>query len=155
MFMFITDSACSVGNELETTLRHPTTVNKDDCSGINCKDQAENFVGCVTKLGKAIEFVMAKTNEVMQFDKARQKYKQFPADKLYYDAFMRKVAVMETSVSKQQRETRVKLSQWERDFFINNNCKVATEKDIAACSHAQLLRNKLKYAKAILSKLRS
>ena len=70
-------------------------------------------------------------------------------------AFMRKVAVMEIRVSKQQRETRVKLSQWERDFFINNNCKVATEKDIAACSHAQLLRNKLKYAKAILSKLRS
>ena len=30
MFMFITGSACSVGNELETTLRHPTTVNKDD-----------------------------------------------------------------------------------------------------------------------------
>jgi hypothetical protein len=45
---------------------------------------------------------------------------------------MRKVPVMETRVSKQQRETRVKLSQWERDLFINNNCKVATEEDIAA-----------------------
>ena len=69
MFMFITDSDCSGGNELETILRHHTTVNIDDCSSINCKDQAENSVGLVTKLGKVIEFVMGKTNEVLQFDK--------------------------------------------------------------------------------------
>lgn len=55
---------------------------------------------CVTKLGKGIEFVVGKSAEVLEFDKARQKHKQSPSDKFILDKFMKRVAVMEVKISK-------------------------------------------------------
>ncbi|CAB4010365.1 Hypothetical predicted protein [Paramuricea clavata] len=43
---------------------------------------------CVTKLGKGIEFVLGKSAEVLEFDKARQKHKQSPSDKFILDKFI-------------------------------------------------------------------
>ena len=109
---------------------------------------------CVTKLGKGIEFVLGKSAEILEFDKARQKHKQSPSDKFILDKFMKRVAVMEVKISKQERLLRAELGQWEKDFYLKNN-KVATQEDITACIHAKALRNKLKYAKAILMKVRN
>ena len=100
----------------------------------------------MTKLGKGIEFVLGKSNEVLEFDKARQQHKRFPSDKFFLDKFMKRVAVMEVKILKQEHLLRAELGQWEKDFYLKNN-KVATQ--------AKALRDKLKYAKAILMKIRN
>ena len=113
---------------------------------------------CAKKLGKGIEFVLGKSAEVLEFDKARQKHKQSPSDKFILDKFMKRVAVMEVKISKQERLLRAELGQWEKDFYLKlKNNKVATQKDTAACLNAKALRlrNKLKYAKAIPMKVRN
>ena len=61
---------------------------------------------------------------------------------------------MEVKISKQERLLRAELGQWEKDFYLKNT-KVATQEDKTACLHAKALRNKLKYAKAILMKVRN
>ena len=108
----------------------------------------------MTKLGKAIEFVLGKSTEVLEFDKARQQHKQLPSDKFFFDKFMKRVAVMEVKISKQEHLLSAELGQWEKEFFLKNN-KVATQEDLKECHHAKALANKLKYAKAILMKIRS
>ena len=108
----------------------------------------------MTKLGKAIEFVLGKSTEVLEFDKARQQHKQLPSDKFFFDKFMKRVAVMEVKISKQEHLLSAELGQWEKEFFLKNN-KVATLEDLKECHHAKALANKLKYAKAILMKIRS
>jgi hypothetical protein len=105
-------------------------------------------------LGRAVDFVLGQSTEVLQFDKARQQHKQSPSDKFFLAKFMKLVAVMEVRVSKQQQQIRQELGQWEKEFFLRHN-RVATQKDIATCTHAKLLRDKLKYAKAILNKIRN
>ena len=109
---------------------------------------------CMTKLGKGIEFVLGKSNEVLEFDKARQQHKRFPSDKFFLDKFMKRVAVMEVKILKQEHLLRAELGQWEKDFYLKNN-KVATQEDITTCLQAKALRDKLKYAKAILMKIRN
>ena len=109
---------------------------------------------CVTKLGKGIEFVLGKSTEVLEFDKARQQHKQSPSDKFFLDKFMKRVAVMEVKISKQERLLRAELGQWEKQFFLKTN-KVATQEDLKQCHHAKALTSKLKYAKAILLKIRN
>jgi hypothetical protein len=97
---------------------------------------------CAKKLGKGIEFVLGKSAEVLEFDKARQKDKQSPSDKFILDKFMKRVAVMELEVkiSKQERLLRAELGQWEKDFYLKlKNNKVATQEDIAACLNAKAL----------------
>ena len=64
---------------------------------------------CVTKLGKGIEFVLGKSTEVLEFDKARQQHKQSPSDKFFLNKFMKRVAVMEVKISKQERLLRAAL----------------------------------------------
>ena len=61
---------------------------------------------------------------------------------------------MEVKISKQERLLRAELGQWEKYFYLKNT-KVATQEDKTACLHAKALRNKLKYAKAILMKVRN
>jgi hypothetical protein len=101
-------------------------------------------------LGKAVVFV--QSTEVLQFDKARQQHKQSP---LFFAKFMKLVAVMEVCVVKQQTKIRQELGQWEKEFFLKHNSRVATQKYIEACPQAKLLRDKRKYAKAILIKTRN
>ena len=68
----------------------------------------------MTKLGKGIEFVLGKSNEVLEFDKARQQHKRFPSDKFFLDKFMKRVAVMEVKILKQEHLLRAELGQWEK-----------------------------------------
>lgn len=126
---------------------HPITVEENSETG--------NMTVYKTKLGKAVAFVLGQSTEVLQFDKARQQHKQSPSDKFYFAKFMKLVAVMEVRVVKQQTKIRQELGQWEKEFFLKNNSRVATQKDIEACPQAKLLRDKLKYAKAILIKIRN
>jgi hypothetical protein len=109
---------------------------------------------CITKIGRFLEFVLGRTAEVVRFDNARQRHKQSPNDTDYAKDHMKQVAIMEIRLSKQQRHYKAQLSQWERDFFIQHNCKVATQDDIASCQDAKLLVKKLKYAKALLNKFK-
>ena len=78
-------------------------------------------------MGKAVEFILGITIEVAQFDKARQRHKQWPKNNFYFEEYMDKLADMETKVSKQQHQFRDQLAQWKREFFVKNNCKVATQ----------------------------
>ena len=123
----------------------------------NCNSQvSSNSDSCTTKMGKAVEFILGITIEVAQFDKARQRHKQWPKNNFYFEEYMDKLADMETKVSKQQHQFRDQLAaQWEQEFFVKNNCKVATQNDIASSPPAKLLVDKLKYAKAILNKFKA
>ena len=68
-----------------------------------------------TKDGKtAVEFILGITTEVAQFDKARQRHKQWPKNSFYFEEYMDKLVDMETKVSKQQQQFRDQLAQWER-----------------------------------------
>ncbi|CAB4001140.1 Hypothetical predicted protein [Paramuricea clavata] len=120
---------------------HPITVEKNSETG--------NMAVCKTKLGKAVVFVLGQSTEVLQFDKARQQHKQSPSDKFFFAKFMNLVAVMEVRVVKQTKICQ-ELGQWEKEFFLKHNSRVAIQKDIEACPQDKLLRDKLKYAKAIL-----
>lgn len=106
-------------------------------------------------MGKAVGYILGITTEVAQFDKARQRHKQWPKNSFYFEEYMDKLADMEIKVYKQQQQFRDQLAQWEREFFIKNNCKVATQNDIASSPPAKLLVDKLKYAKAILNKFKA
>ena len=102
-----------------------------------------------------MEFILGITTEVAQFDKARQRHKQWPKNRFYFEEYMDKLADMETKLSKQQQQFRDQLAQWERECFVKNNCKVATQSDIASSPPAKLLVEKLKYAKTILNKFKA
>lgn len=67
---------------------------------------------------------------------------------------MKQVALVEVHVVKEQQQIRKELGLWKKEFFLKYNQKVATQNDIAACPRAKLPRGKLKYAKAILCKIR-
>lgn len=105
-------------------------------------------------MGQSVEFVLGRTAEVVQFDRARQQHKQWPQNSYYFNEYMNKLAIMETRVSKQQQHYQDQLNQWEREFFVKHNCKVATQNDIASSPAAKLLIKKLKYAKAMLKKFK-
>ena len=117
-------------------------------------NDSNNTTQCKTKLGKAVEFVLGQSREVLQFDVARQQHKRSPSDKYFLAKFMKQVALVEVRVVKEQQQIRKELGLWEKEFFLKYNQKVATQNDIGACPRAKLLRDKLKYAKAILCKIR-
>jgi transcriptional regulatory protein LevR len=62
--------------------------------------------------------------EVIRFDNARQCHKRSPNDTDYAKDHMKHVAIMETSVSKQQRHYKAQLSQWEKYFLSRINAKL-------------------------------
>ena len=144
---FIDSTNCSRVDNPQVSGSHPVTkekANETDNTGVTCQ----------TKLGKAVEFLLGQSTEVLQLDKARQQVKQSPLDKFFLTKFMKLVAVTEVKVVKIQSQIRLELGQWEKEFFLKHN-RVATQKDIVECPHAKLLKDKLKYAKAILNNIRN
>ena len=105
-------------------------------------------------MGKAVEFLLGQTTEVLKLDKARQQLKESPSDKFLCAKYKKLAAVTEVQVVKRQIQIRKELGQWEKDFFLKHN-RVATQKDILGCPCAKLLQDKLKYAKAILNNIRN
>ncbi len=138
---FIDSTNSSRVDNPEVSDSGPTTTEENNETG-------NMAVTCKTKLGKAVEFLFGQSTEVLQFDKARQQLKQSPSDKFFLAKFMKLVAVTEVQVVKKQTQIRMELGQWEKEFFLKHN-RVATQKDIVECSHAKLLKDKLKYAQAI------
>lgn len=98
-------------------------------------------------MGHGVKFVLGDTNDVLQFDKSRQKCKKWPNNKDYLESYKDSLAIIETRISRQQRKLKEQLQEWEREYFVKNNCKAASYADINANSKGKRIMDQLKYHK--------
>lgn len=107
-----------------------------------------------SRLSQSAQVVLGSIPEVVQFDKARQKHKQFPQDKRHYDVYMDKVARIHCMISAADGKLRTEIKDWEMKFYaeheeLPNSDNMATDQTISA------KLNKLRHAKSLLKKFRS
>ena len=79
-----------------------------------------------TRLGKAVEIVLGSTTEVQMFDAARSNLKKSPKSKYAIEQYKKKLAVIQTRVLAQKRGLTKLLKDWEKEFFLNHDCRMAT-----------------------------
>ena len=108
-----------------------------------------------SKLGKALELVLGRITELIQFDKLHTslKTKQHQMKKL--DAQSQKLysemlARIQVKVLAAKTKTNRELTEWDKEFTVNNNFTTPSYNDIKANPIAAALYNKLKFAKALL-----
>ena len=103
-----------------------------------------------TRLGKAVEIVLGSTTEVQMFDGARSNLKKSPKSKYAIEQYKKKLAVIQTRVLAQKRGLTKLLKDWEKEFFLNQDCRMATVNEMKANEQASKLLNQLKYTDALL-----
>jgi hypothetical protein len=97
--------------------------------------------------------ILGPTDEVKQFDKARKRVKDFPSDGFHRQQYYKISAVIETRVSRAERNTKEQLKSWERQHFVKTG-QISTSNDMLADPSAKVLVDRLKYCKAIGKELR-
>ena len=108
-----------------------------------------------SKLGKALELVLGRTTELIRFDKLHTslKTKQHQMKKLdaqsqkLYSEMLDRIQV---KVLAAKTKTNRELTEWDKEFTVNNNFTTPSYNDIKANPIAAALYNKLKFAKALL-----
>lgn len=115
---------------------------------IDTSPERQTNVTCETKQGRALQFILGQTKEVLKYDKARKRIKASPNNDNYLQDYLDNLALMETRVSREQRITKERLKIWERQHF-DQYCKLPTSQDMLSDPAAKLLMDKLKYCKAI------
>ena len=111
-FLIIDSTSCSVRVDNPSVSPQSSTV-----VAVKESNDSNNTTQCKTKLGKAVEFVLGQSREVLQFDVARQQHKRSPSDKYFLAKFMKQVALVEVRVVKEQQQIRKELGLWERVFL--------------------------------------
>ena len=118
-----------------------------------CTSNSQNYDVCVTKHGQALVRILGATDEVKQFDKARKRVKDFPGHHFYRQQYSYLSAVMETRISRAEREVRHQLKSWEQQQLAKTG-EVSTTKDMLADPSAKLLLDRLKYCKTLAKEWR-
>ena len=96
-----------------------------------CTSNSQNYDVCVTKHGQALVRILGATDEVKQFDKPRKRVKDFPGHHFYRQQYSYLSAVMETRISRAEREVRHQLKSWEQQQLAKMG-EVSTTKDMLA-----------------------
>ena len=84
------------------------------------------------------------------FDAARSNLKKSPKSKYAIEQYKNKLAVIQTRVLAQKRDLRKLLEDWENEFFLNHDCRMATVNEMKANEQASKLLNQLKCTEALL-----
>ena len=102
------------------------------------------------KLCKAVSVVLGPMPEVEKLDQARRQHKSWPNIRHIKNDYLSKLALVQTKVLTEQHRLKRRFDEWEREFFVNNNCLLALPEDIKNDPTAAKLKNQLKYASALL-----
>ena len=103
-----------------------------------------------TQLGKAVQIVLGTTEEVKKFDSARSRLKKSPTSKIAIHDYKNKLALIQTQVLAQKSMLKKNLKNWEKQFFLEHDCRMATLKEMKGNELASKLLNQLKYSDALL-----
>ena len=76
-----------------------------------------------TKLGSTLAYILGNTDDVIEFDRARENAKNQRQDKFLLDNYMHKLAINQTKVSKKMYSSKY-YNKWKQCMLdINNNFK--------------------------------
>lgn len=120
----------------------------------NTEDNSETYT-LSSRLSQSAEVVLGLTAEVIRFDKARKKHKQFPHNKDYFNAYMETVAIMHCLISGQERKLKAEVTAWEKEFYAQSECRLPSLDDMAKDSSTASKLKKLRHAKVLLKKFQS
>ena len=86
----------------------------------------QNPESITTQLGKAAQIVLGSTDDVRKLDVARMHLKGSPRCKKNIDDYKNKLAVIQTQVLAQDSNLKKTLKDWEKQFFLDHDCRMAT-----------------------------
>ena len=124
-----------------------TEISPEDCTS---KSNVDVFQ---TKHGRALARIFGPSDEVIQFDKTRKRVKDFPGDHIYRQQYSNLSAVMETRISRAERDIKQQLKSWEQKQLAKTG-EVSTTNDMLADPSSKLLLDRLKYCKALAKEWR-
>ena len=131
------------------------TDKTDTTTEINTKDSGNGTkpnILLYSSLSKVAAFVLGQTPAVADFDKARKMHKEHPKNRVYYDNYMAKLAVLETKISHAQRLLKDNITAWEEKYYTENGQLPQLDQ---YDSPMKTKVKKVQHAKALLMKFRS
>lgn len=105
-----------------------------------------------SKLGNALQVILGKTHEVIQFDKLHTAMKAKKNRDMHdQNLYAEKLAPIQTKVLAAKSKTERQLVEWEKEFTLKNNFTAPSYREIKNNPTAAILYKKIKFAKALLN----